>query len=361
MAGVGVGQILVWRRQQRLVPVTTRASGGRSGTVLFSTGDVLNLGDWSRRSISEKQAARLLRLLPTTVRALAEAGELGECRQYGNLHEYEREGVERYMEYRSRLLSMRATSREYGISWFILRRLIDRGSLPVAGHGAKGSCLIDPHDLKPLLESVPCEVCGDLLPPGWESHWPCLQKTPEFRQSARRWISDWWASPESAPFREKIAELPCPECGHPVRLPEPTLRKRANRNQTPSRVPAETPRVFCNKSCSGKYRWRKGIGLDGVVEGLNGRARRKLKGRWTGHRGASHGSQGASHGIHGASGGHKGGRTPAASPEQRAQMHEMLQKGFDSRTIALEVFGDARLKERVLRYRRREFATKLGS
>jgi plasmid stabilization system protein ParE len=286
VACVGLGQVRVWRRQRRLPEVY---QGGR---ILFSVAVLEDVAEWAARSISEKAAARILRLLPTSVRALAEAGELGEWREYEGVREYEREAVERHAAYRSRLISMRQACREFALPWWVMAQLVESGTI-TTWPGAKGAKLVDPVDLKPLIEPVSCSLCGEPAPAGRTQHTDCKRRTPEARERARRNISAWWASPESAPFREKIGELPCPECGKPVRLTEPVLRHRVARNQKPAEVPnAAVPRVFCNQSCAAKYRWRKGIGLDAVVEALPGAGRRTVKGRWGGHKGAKYGQLG---------------------------------------------------------------------
>ena len=331
---MSIGQLEVWRRQGRLAPRDRRGGGGRHGTLLFSAPDVLEVAEWARRSMSESAAAKRLRLLATTVRALAEAGELGEWREYAARREYDRAAVERYAEKRERMISMREASRLFALPWWVIRRFVDEGLLPVRGSGAKGSFLIDPLDLKPLLEAKPCGECGELLPPGRISH-PfggsrCFQRTPEFRESAKRWISNWWASPASEAFREKLRDLPCPNCGKTFTITEPTFAHRETRNAIG---------VFCSQSCGAKYRWQHGVNLDAFARTLPPRGRQRWFGRWNGDKGA----------VAGIEGGYKGGRPWAATVEQSNEIVRLHAERLSYREISARVFGDARYKDRVSR------------
>jgi hypothetical protein len=220
----------------------------------------------------------------------------------------------------------------------------------VATSGAKGAKLIDPVELKPLIEAVPCSACGELAPLGRAEHADCKRRTKEARERARQNISRWWASPDAEAFRERIAELPCPPRGNPVRLPEPTLRARTKRNQMPGIKRAQTPKVFCDKSCAASYRWEKGIGLQQVAGGLPPRARQTVFGRWHGHEGADAGIRGAPAGIEASK--TKPGRPRLTTPSQQQEILRLDKEGLSSREIAVQVFGNARYKDRVLRHLR---------
>jgi hypothetical protein len=278
--------------------------------------------------MSEKAAAARLHVLRAKVRALGEAGAF-EWREFGGHREYEREGVEREARRRERLLSMRAVCREYRLPNWLLSRLVEDGVLRTES-GAKGAKLVDPAELKPLIELRICPVCELPAPPGRSAHTACKMRTPAARERARQDISAWWASAASEPFREKVRELPCPNCGRAFKRPEHQLHRKRPQHK-----------IFCSQSCVAQYRWTKGIGLDAFVRGLPPRARQRWLGRWGGKQGAAAGIE---------AGRAKGGRPPIMTPEQQQQMLRLHRDGLTHREIAREVFGDARLKDRVTRF-----------
>jgi hypothetical protein len=281
--------------------------------------------------MSEKAAAARLRVLPAKVRALGEAGEF-EWREFAGHREYEREGVERHARRRERLLSMRAVCREYRLPNWLLSRLVEDGVLRTVS-GAKGAKLVDPAELKPLIELRICPVCELPAPLGRSAHTACKMRTPAARERARQNISAWWASPASEPFREKVRELPCPNCGRTFTRAEHQLHR--DRPQY---------KVFCSQSCVARYRWMNGIGLDAVARSLPPRARQRWLGRWGGKQGAAAGIE---------AGRAKGGRPPKATPEQQQAMLRLLERGASYRTVARIVFGHARFKNRVAAFANR--------
>jgi hypothetical protein len=241
---LGMGQIRAWRRLGRI-----RVYGRSAGAVWFSEREVRDAAGWAQRSLSEQAVANRLHMLGSTVRNLSEAGELGEWREFAGRREYEREAVETYAKKRDRLISMRQACREFALPWWVLADLVKSG-LIVATSGAKGAKLIDPAELKPMIEAVPCSVCGELAPPGRAQHADCKRRTKEARERARQKISRWWALPEAEAFRERIAQLPCPACGNPVRLPEPTLRARTNPGRPRLTAPSQQTNGEPSSNCS---------------------------------------------------------------------------------------------------------------
>lgn len=338
LADVSVCQIYVWRRQGRIEPVGHRHCGGPHPMILLDADAVLEQADWSRRSLSETAAAKFLGVEPGTLHTLAERGDLGETRHYDGRWEYSREGLERYAELRKRLLTLREVSRQFGLSWWVLRELISADAIETRP-GPKHSRLVDPLQLKPLLVAQPCDICGELLPPGWTHHFKCLSRRPEARERIGQRISEWWRSEAAAEFREKIQELGCPTCGSTFRLPEHRVRGREQRMR--ERRAADAVSIFCSRSCAAKSRWVDGGGLNAFVRKLPPHYRQVWFGRWNGHKGAEAGIE---------AGRAKGGRPPLLNAAQQQEIYELHKSGLSSRRIAEEVLDDARLYKRVQRY-----------
>lgn len=213
---------------------------------------------------------RTLKIREQTL-AIVAAAEGIESRESANRRRYDRAAVNRCRRKRERLLSMRAVRKRYGLPWWLVQQFVADGLVPTQS-GAKGSRLIDPFDLKPLLEIQICTVCDEPAPLGRDMHGDCRRRTPEARLRTSESISSWWQSPDAEEFRAKLVALPCPNCGEEFDLAESALRARQSRWE----------HVFCSKACGAEYRWRQGVGLENFVRRMPGRARQRWFGRWSG-------------------------------------------------------------------------------
>jgi transcriptional regulator with XRE-family HTH domain len=348
-AGVSVGQWYHWRRQRRIAPIGTTTDAS-SRIVLFQVADVDEVASWGRRSITETEAMRRARVGIGTLRILRDSGELGEWREHGGQREYDREGVQRYVRKRARLMSMRAYCRAYGLPMWVMLRLVAEGLVKTLP-GPKGGKLVDPLELKSLLHAKACEVCGDLIPPGRSHHSACVNRTSEGRTRCRRQIRVWWASPAADAWREKKMDLSCPNCGRAFERPESWIRAIGKHRP-------EQAHVFCSQTCSAEYRWKNGLQLEALLSTMPGRVRQRWSGRWHGHRGAIDGHKGAAHGRKGITAGIEAswtnwGRPSVLTGEEQQLIYKLHKHGLSSRDISLKVWGTPQYKDRVLRYLRR--------
>lgn len=355
LAGVSVCQVIKWQTGGVLTPSGAVPYGSKTRR-LFNDADVLAAKRWRDDRMWEEEATRELRVETGTLTELVAAGRLPEPVMYRRRRVYSREAVLRERTRRSRLLSQREVSRQYDLPYWVLRRLVDDGVLPVEG-GAKGSYLIDPYDLKPLLECKPCPVCDAPLLPGRRVHPQCEPRTEEGRRRASahfsayyadaatraehgRRMMEWWASDAAAPFRSRLAAMPCAEC-------EKQIVRRASKTR-------DREQVFCSKACVARWRWRTGIGLERLIEEMPGVVRRKYKGRWNGHKGKDHGIKGKAYGVQGKEHGIESrfsnvGRPAKSTLEQKQLVLTLDKQGLSQRDIAERVFGDRKLHLRVHR------------
>lgn len=327
LVGVGIGQVRTWERQGRVQKLPDSRN--------FAVDDLRAVAGWAARACSEAEAARTIGVLTVTLRELAETGELGEWREHAGRREYVREHVEAYASRRAHLMSMREACREFALPWWVMARLVEDG-LVATIPGAKGSKLVDPVELKPLLLCQPCEECGLPLPPGRRYHTACFNRTPGARLATSQRIAGWWASPAADDFRARLYELPCanPECRKPMRIKAAQFKLRSAQSRSGN--------LFCSKACWAAHRWQKtGAGLEAFARRQQPRVRQKALGRWNGHRGAEAGWE-------------KGGRprnwgSPEQQREQQQRIYELHKQGLSSRAISEKVFGDKRYQKRVLR------------
>lgn len=339
LVGVSGTQVRSWIKFGYLEP------GDEGGSVALDESAVREVADWYRATVTEHVAAQRLRVADTTVQRWGGEGRLVWW-QYGSRRRYLAEEIDDEAERRQRLISMRTVAERYGLPYWILRPAIEDGLVPYES-GAKGAYLIDPHDLRFLLECRPCPVCGELLKPGREIHGHCAPKTEEARAASsaarRRYWSDsekrkaqeqrrrdWWASPAAAHLRAALVELPCPICGKAVVRHESELRARG------------IERGCCSKECATKYRW--GRGDDGVVRLVStyeGLSRQRWHGRWNGHKGAPYGIETRFDG--------KSGRPPSYTDEERDRVLEMRAAGKSLEATAIRVFGTSAGKSKVRR------------
>ncbi|HEV2591028.1 MAG TPA: helix-turn-helix domain-containing protein [Gaiellaceae bacterium] len=224
------------------------------------------------------------------------------------------------------------------------------------------------HSNEPQIKPRPCEVCGAEFRPspkqvrngfgrfcsrkcGGEAH--RIHPKAEPRTCAREGcdvvftptganVSMGWgkycskacsSSVTRNTDKGKLKSLKCDYCGLTFDRTESAIRDDFN---------------VCSPECWGKYRWKHGIGIGEGVVGLGTpNSRRKWKGRWAGGdvKGAANAGR--------AAGTAKGGRPASSTPEQQAQMFELLNTGMSSRDVAAQVFGDSSLYKRVLRYANR--------
>ncbi len=260
LAGTTVMRLRNWDQLgilERAVPQTHRRA-----RILYDPADVREVGEWWASTVWETTAARMLRVTTATLRAWGDEGRLTQWWPYGKRRVYLRREIEVEVERLSRLRPMTVIARDYGIAYEVLRRAVDDGTIPYEA-GRAGGQLIDPRDLKPLLELKPCPVCGDPVSPGRTYHERCAPKAKEVRARAAETRRGWWASPAAETFRRKRHSDPCPNCGGPVGLSEAQARGNLKR-------PGQE-RIFCSPTCSGEYRWVMTAwrldGLGVVVEG----------------------------------------------------------------------------------------------
>lgn len=297
-AGVSLGQLRVWERQGRL---TRLPSDHRS--VTYEASRVREVAEWFARAVSEAEAARLLGVLPATVRAFASHGQLGESRVTPGGREYERAAVERLAEQRAALMSMRQVARELDVPWWVLSEWVSDG-LVTTEPGPKGAKLVDPLHLLPLLDRKLCEVCGEILEPGRKTHFRCFNKTTEARNATAKRMSEWWKSDAASSFRSLQVQLsPCPAphpenpkrtCGR--RVWTTAARQKERLANATGRRQEESPAALlcCSKSCAARYRARTGFGLEYLLDDSSERAKRitaKRRRRWGGRKGSRYGME----------------------------------------------------------------------
>jgi hypothetical protein len=146
-----------------------------------------------------------------------------------------------------------------------------------------------------------------------------------------------------------------PECGHlatriyPAEFYELRICAREGCNEAfqphACHVEAGMGR-FCSLECWGAWRFyeARSVPKEWIQSGWSGLSRKRWGGRIGGKLGASAGIE---------AGRAKGGRPALLTPEQQLQILELDKAGHSSREIAEIVFGDSRLKDRVLRFLRR--------
>lgn len=354
LAGVSVTQVRNWHARGILTPRSSESTGARSRH-LYAVDDVTAAKAWSEDAMWENEVVKALRVSAENLQRLVDAGRLPESELYNQRRVYSRSAVAREAARRERLISQREVARRFDLPYWVVRSFVDDGLLPFES-GAKGAYLIDPLDLKPLLECRPCSVCGDLLRSGRKLHSHCASKTAEAREhisNARRdYFADpenrrnmsekrraWWQSDAAEALRAVLVTMPCPEC-------EKDVTKRASA--------IKGDRTFCSKEHATLWRWRTGAGLDALIETMPGRVRQKYKGRWGGHKGKEHGVKGGQFGILGKEHGIESrfsnvGRPAKSTPEQKQRVLALDKKGRSQRDIARIIYGDERFRPRVQR------------
>lgn len=379
VAGVSVTQVRKWQEGGVLTPRVSEPFGSRTRH-LYAVEDVEAVMAWGAEHMSENEAAKALRVDAIRLPHLVAAGRIPEPETYLSRRVYSRSAVQREEVRRARLISEREVARRFDLPYWVLRGVVDDGLLPFES-GAKGAYLIDPHDLKPLLECNPCRVCGDLLAPGRRVHGHCHPQTPDARQRTsdvkREFFADtanranisekrraWWQSPEADRFRAKLVTMPCPECQAAKREWENRRKKGKLRDNEVHLRAADFPTplvtrseaelgddltAFCGKACATRWRWRHGIGVVRLVNTYPPATRGRHKRRWSAPKGAVHARQGEN-GLEGRA----GGRPAKISPDEAVRINELLNAGvLNNSEIARRVFGDQRFHQRVRNFRRR--------